>query len=172
MSFTCKYLQTLAFDQFQRQYPKQFITIETKKKNREILVDSNRIGKHVKYQSNIEKDRMLAGFFIRNNPQVKDITCYGNKITKAILHNAVDIKRLAIQVDLEVELRSILDDLQTNCKNSPIECLEFDFVFFKPPETKLLEGSNQTVPIYSWSIESCTFANFYRLFQPSWISKI
>lgn len=61
MSFTCKRIQTLAFDQFERQYPEQFITIETNEKDGEILIDSNHNGQHVKYFSKFIQNVRLNG---------------------------------------------------------------------------------------------------------------
>lgn len=89
-----------------------------------------------------------AGIFIRNNPTIKHIWCCGIDMTKAILLNSVDIKRLVIEIFDTDELGSLLDDLKTHCARSPIECLEFELSHLNLPELEMLKGFNQIVPIH------------------------
>lgn len=77
--------------------------------------------------------------FFRNNPQIKDISCYERDVLKIILRNVINIERLAINCEKwdanTHNLRLILGDLRTYCQKSPIQCLEFQSRhFFMDPK--------------------------------------
>lgn len=66
-----------------------------------------------------------ADTFFKNNPTVKDVSCIGTEMTKAVLINVSNIDRLSIHIRKNENLNNILGDLKLYCEKNPIKCLEF-----------------------------------------------
>lgn len=56
---------------------------------------------------------------------MKDVSCIGTEMTKAVLSNVSNIDRLAIRIQEDEHFNHIVGDLKLYCEKNPIKCLEF-----------------------------------------------
>lgn len=80
--------------------------------------------------NHLERFKEMANEFFRKNPQIKDFTCGGIVLVKAILQNVNDIERLVIDFYENENPNDLVEDLKIYHRKSPIKSLELNVLNF------------------------------------------